>query len=232
MHGIAADGAGWVWGAGYNEGVVRVNADDPSMFRIVPGTTGSGHDNKGMAVDQAGKVWSITYSGSGSGGDATVITPGATIDAATVMSGVSPEGNQYRYTYSDMTGLQLRLATNPHGYYQHVFEGCDPATTMRTDWGDLRWDGDVPPGTTLRFRVRTAATTAELAMATWVTVADVPPDASPASVAAALTAAGVMSARYLEVRVELTSMRMSTREVVTPRVRSFSVTRMCPPLFG
>ena len=224
VHGIAADAVGWVWGAGAGSGVIRISAADPASHAVVAGT--GGHSNKGMAVDQDGKIWSITYEG-----DATIVTPGATLDAATVVTGQTPVGS-LRYTYSDMTGLQLRLATNPRGYYTHVFEGCDPATSVSTDWGDLSWDGDVPPGTTLRFRVRTAATAAELAGATWVTVADVPPDASPASVAAKLAAAGVMSERFLEVRVELASTRSSTREVVTPRVRSFAVTRMCPPIFG
>ena len=224
VHGIAADAVGWVWGAGGGSGVIRISAADPATHGVVAGT--EGHSNKGMAVDQDGKIWSINYEG-----DATVITPGAGLGDASVMAGVSPVGS-LRYTYSDMTGLQLRLATNPRGHYSHVFEGCDPAVAMRTDWGELRWDGDVPPGTTLRLRVRTAASVAELDAATWVTVADVPPDASPASIAAKLTAAGVTSLRYLEVRAELSSSRTSTREVITPRVRSFGVTRMCPPLFG
>jgi hypothetical protein len=50
-YGIAADGAGWVWAAGYAAGVVRLDGDDPSRFFVVPGTGRRG--SKGMAVDFA-----------------------------------------------------------------------------------------------------------------------------------------------------------------------------------
>jgi hypothetical protein len=131
-----------------------------------------------------------------------------------------------------MTGLQLRLATNPRGYYRRTFEGCDPETSDSTVWLQLHWDGDTPPGTFLHFRVRTAATTAELDAATWVNVANVPPDVSPADIEAALMAAGVMPLRYLQVEVGLEAERSSTMEAITPRVRSFMVGHRCVPRFG
>jgi hypothetical protein len=224
VHGIAADGSGWVWGAGYGSGIYRVNADDPSMGGWVAGTAQSA---KGMAVDQDGKIWSINQGHN----NATVVVPGGGLGAETVTTGVAP-GIVSPYTYSDMTGLQLRLATNPRGYYRRTFEGCDPSTSASTDWLQLHWDGDAPPGTALHFRVRTAATTAELSAATWVVVANVPPDISPADVAAALMAAGVMPQRYLEVEAGLEATRSSAMESITPRVRSFMVSHTCVPLFG
>ena len=225
VHGIAADAVGWVWGGGLGSGIIRISATDPTMHTVVTGTTG--RSNKGMAIDQDGKVWSITYEG-----NATVLTPGAALTDTAVMTGVNPVGSM-RYTYSDMTGLQLRLATNPRGYYRHPFEGCpDDGSTVATEWGDLRWDADVPASTSLRFRVRTGATRAELAAAAWLIVANVPPDAPPVAIDAALRAAGVTSGRWLEVEVQLESTRMSTTEVVTPRLRSIFVSHDCPPVFG
>jgi hypothetical protein len=224
MHGIAADGAGYVWAAGHGNGVLRVKADDMS-YRVVAGTEGP--RSKGMAIDQDGKIWAINQGGAN---DATVIVPGPGLDDATVTLGVSP-GPSMRYTYSDMTGQQLRLAADPFGYYRHVFEGCtDPNTT--TEWRDVIWRADVPPGTSLRFRVRTAATRAALEMATWVIVADVPPDASPADVRAALMADGIEPALFLELEVRLESERASGTTVLTPRVSSMDVARVCVPILG
>ena len=226
-HGIAADGEGWVWAACDNSGVLRLNQMDPAgMNGIVAGTPGI--YAKGMAIDFDGKVWVINLSE----GNATVIVPGPALTDAAVTTGVNDTPIS-RYTYSDMTGQQLRLATNPRGYYRRVFEGCPDTTgTTGTEWGELRWVGDAPPGTSLVWRARTAATRADLATAMWVTVATVPPAASPADVAAALMGAGITPQRFLEVEVQLTSMRESTTEVVTPRVFSMEVTHTCPPTIG
>jgi len=221
--GIAADAIGWVWVAGYGNGVVRVNAETLEI-QIVAGTPGP--TAKGMAIDQTGKIWAINQGGSD---DATVITPGATIGDATIALGISP-GGAMRYTYSDMTGQQLRLATNPFGYYRHVFEGCDE-TMAATQWRDLAWVAETPPGTTLRFRVRTAATRAGLEAATWVIAATVPPDMSPADVRAELMAAGIAPLRFLELEVRLESERTSGTAVITPRVSSMDVAHVCIPIF-
>jgi hypothetical protein len=137
------------------------------------------------------------------------------------------------YTYSDMTGQQLRLATNPRGYYRRTFEGCPEGTSDGTDWAELRWTADVPPGTRLVFRARTAATREGLEAAAWVLVAEVPPAASPADLRAALSGAGVTPERYLEIEVQLHSERPSTpSEIITPRVFSIETTHICPPTIG
>ncbi len=222
--GITADAVGWIWAAGYEQGVVRINADDMS-WQIVAGTPGP--TAKGMAIDQTGKIWVINQNGSN---DATVITPGPGIGDATLASGISP-GPSMRYTYSDMTGQQLRLATNPFGYYRHIFEGCTDSTTT-TEWRDLAWTADTPAGTTARFRVRTAATRAALDAAAWVIVANVPPDASPADIRAGLMGAGIEPARFLELEVRLESTRTSGTAVVTPRVSAMDVAHVCVPIIG
>ena len=222
MSGIAADGVGWVWAAGHSSGVVRIDADDLT-YQIVAGTPGP--YAKGMAIDQTGKIWAINQNGAN---DATVITPGATIADATVALGISP-GPSMRYTYSDMTGQQLRLATNPFGYYRHVFAGCaDPNTT--TEWRDLAWVADTPPGTIIRYRVRTAATRAGLEAAMWVIVANSPPDASPADVRAELMRAGIDPLQFLELEVRLESERTTGTAIITPRVSSMDVAHVCTPI--
>ena len=220
--GIAADSVGYIWAAGYGNGVVRVDADTLAV-QIVAGTPGP--TAKGMAIDQTGKIWAINQGG---GDDATVITPGPGIGDATVALGIAP-GPAMRYTYSDMTGQQLRLATNPFGYYRHIFEGCSD-TNSTTEWRGLSWLATTPPGTLLRFRVRTAATRAAMDAATWVVVANVPPDASPADVRAELMRAGIMPLRFLELEVRLESERSSGTAVITPRVASMDVAHVCIPI--
>lgn len=226
VHGIGADAVGFIYGAGGGAGVFRVDAETGAQT-IVAGTGGT--SNKGIAVDSAGKIWSITQAN-----QAIVITPGATIDAATVETGVGAATLFSNYTYSDMTGLQLRLATNPRGYYLHVFEGCDPEMSADgvTNWGELRFDAETPAMTSVSFRVRTASDRAALDSATWVPVGMTPPDASPLDIAAALTAAGITPQRYLMVEIVLRSDRGSMTEVVTPRVLSVDASYICPPIFG
>ncbi len=220
VNGIAADADGWVWGAGWNGGVLRIEADNPANFIGVPGTAGL--NNKGMAIDAEGKVWSITMNN-----QAVVVTPGPTITDNVVETGVAPNlvGS---YTYSDMTGLQLRLATNPRGHYRHVFEACG-ADTM-PDWDELHFMAETPAGTTVSFRVRTAATREGLESATWVGVGMVPPDTSPLSIASALMAAGEVPQQFLMLEIVLQAERSSSREVITPRLLSVDVTHSCPPI--
>jgi len=222
-HGIAADGEGWVWAACWATGIIRLTGDDPSSYTVVAGT--GGFSCKGMAVDMDGKIWSINNAHN----SAIVVTPGPTLTDASAMTGVVPTIIS-PYTYSDMTGQQLRLATDPRGYYRRVFEGCpDDGTNAGTEWRELVWDGDTPPGTSLLWRVRTAATRADLAAATWLLVATVPPATSPVDLITALGAAGVVPQRFLEIEVQLHSERASPTETITPRVRSLTVTHGCIP---
>jgi len=213
---------GWVWAACWDRGIARLDGDDPSMYTFTAGT--GGFSCKGMAVDFDGKIWSINRSHN----SAIVVEPGPTLTDATVTTGVA---NQVvsPYTYSDMTGQQLRLATNPRGYYRRIFEGCAEGGGEGVEWRELRWSADTPPGTRLLWRVRTAATRADLATAEWVVVAEVPPAASPADVMAALSGAGVTPRQFLEVEVQLHAERSSATEVITPRVFSMEVTHVCAP---
>lgn len=196
--------------------MVQVPLEDPAAGVTIPTTAG---DSYGIAIDLDGKVWGIAKGRA----FATVVTPTATLGDVAVVDG--PGGLVSPYTYSDMTGSQLRLATNPRGYYREQYAGC---TSGVTEWRSLFYDVETPPGTSVVFRVRTAATEMALGAADWVTVAAIPDDASPADVAAALDAAEVAQNTYLEVEVQLISEANSLEESITPVVKSFGVTRTCP----
>jgi hypothetical protein len=216
VHGIAADARGNIWGAGVDVGLVRIDADNPLRHAVVPASVGL--SAKGVAVDDDGKVWGINLNGD----DATVVVPGPEIDAFTVWTGVVPTLVQ-PYTYSDMTGQQLRLATSLTGFYRRVIDACPGAPEGPTRWGALRFDAEVPMGASLQIRVRTADTRGALMAQPWVRVAEVPDDASPVDIAAALMGAGVTPGALLEVSLELGAWRARGTATVSPRVRSLDV---------
>jgi hypothetical protein len=213
-HGVAADAKGWIWGAD-GSGAVRMNAD--TMENTTFGLPGS----KGMAVDRDGKIWIV-----GQAAAAHVIQPGAGLmDATLIPDAVT--GLVQPYTYSDMTGLQATLAKNDPGYYREQFEGC--AEGKPTSWMELSWDVETPPDTSVMFRVRTAASPAELDTAKWVLAATIPSDVSPVYLEPKLEAQGVSPDRYLEVEVWLSVSKVDPTGLLTPKVKSFSVLHGCPP---
>jgi hypothetical protein len=217
-HGIAADGEGWVWAAGFDRGVVRAWADDPSMNVIVAGT--AGYSTKGMAVDFDGRIWAVNHWHD----SAIVITPGAGLTDATVETEVASTIRQ-PYTYSDMTGAQLSLATGA-GLWRLAVEGC-PEGAERTRWRELRFDAEVPDGTRLTFRARTAETREGLAMAGWSALGDVPGTSSPIELEPILGGGGRVPGRWLELEAQLAAYPGAG----TPRLRSLEVTFACPDLF-
>ncbi|MFI5305980.1 MAG: hypothetical protein ACHQ53_01430 [Polyangiales bacterium] len=227
IHGIAADAAGWVWGAGDNTGVWRIDAETLKVAQVA-GTGGMDFSAKGMAVDRQGKVWAIPLRQD----YAMVITPGMTINDATVQKPISGLGGPY--TYSDMTGEQRRLASNDPGSYRQTFEGCQLGDKP-TQWGDLSWDADTPTGTLVLFFARTADTAAALKKATWFQLGFSPGGKSPLPIGPYITGAGQTAGRLLEVEVRLiTTMtgseskdRCTSVPAVTPRVKTFGVTRIC-----
>ncbi len=209
VHGIAADAQGWIWGAQIARGVVRINADNPAQFATVGGTPGFG--NKGIAIDGTGNVWSIAQD------SALVITPGAGLNDATVETNVA-NTIVGAYTYSDMTGVQQRLVTRPRGTYQQVVERCTEGR-----WGDFRWVAETPDRTSIRFRIRTAASRDALGAARFIGLASTPPDAPPVSLSDALSEAGADDAPFLEIEATLLVNQLGAIASDTPRLVSFEV---------
>ena len=222
--GIGADAAGFIWAADQGGGRVwRLDAENPLMYTEIPAIA-----PRGIGIDSDGKVWGINRTNTSP--TATVITPGATLDSFTVERAVGPILNS-PYTYSDMTGLQLRLATNPFGWYRAIFEGCLD-DTMRTTWDDVLWTGDVPEGTSLTLRARTSDSLDDLATLDWIVLGTSPPAVGSVNVRDALAAAMIEPGFYIEVEIRLETERSVSTELVTPRITSFGVEKVCPGAVG
>jgi hypothetical protein len=238
MHGIAADGNGHVWAAADSKGVYRADGMTLQVVQVAgttPGAAGTGGGPKGMSVDRQGKVWAIPIRGDlTSALTATVITPGPTVNDATVAMPFT--GFAGSYTYSDMTGEQNRLASNEPGSYRQVFEGCT-GKGATTKWKDLEWDVDAPAGTVVVFRVRSADTMDGLESADWIILASLPGPSSPLELDPYFAGAMQETGKYVEVQVELLAESTEDMgwnlcandmtELLTPRVKEFGVTFTC-----
>lgn len=215
VHGIQADLDGNIWGASPSEGVLRIDADNPTTYAVAA----SGIDSKGIAVDLDGKVWSINMQTS----DATVVVAGQDLNQNDVIHNVS--GLVQPYTYSDMTGSQLRFATNQTGFYRQTFAGCP--NTINTDWLELRWDAATPAGTSIRFLARGADTQAALSGLDWHQIASVPPNISPLELAPVLSGSGIANSKFLQVEAQLVAVREADGSARAPVLRSMAVTYHC-----
>jgi hypothetical protein len=224
-NGISADAVGYIWGA-QGGTILRQDAEDlsPSAVVSIP-VRGS----KGVAVDRTGKVWAIPQAN-----EVDVIVPGEALNDNTVLSpGVLTEEDyplENPYTYSDMSGQQLMLASNDPGYYRQTFT-CQGETQV---WYDLEWDVELPAGTHVVFSVRNADTLEELAAAEWIPFASVTEDTQQGSrdLGPLINQIGGI---YLELEV---TMYMDDPEydnskgcvpvnAVSPRIKKFSITSEC-----
>jgi hypothetical protein len=139
----------------------------------------------------------------------------------------------YPYTYSDMTGVQYRLATGRLGAYNRTFEACADQPGTTATWQGLLWDVATPPGTHLRWYVRAysdPATKPEFREVGYV-YTGTPPDStagaslmSPQDLTALLGAEA--NGRYLDVRVNLV-VHDTDASVLTPTIKSFEATHSC-----
>ena len=220
MHGIAADDKGFVWSAGMSLGVIRYDADDPNQNLAVAGSEQSA---KGMAIDLDGKIWSINQQDA----SATVIIPGAALADHQVLAN-QVTGFVAPYTYSDMTGAQLRFVTDERGYYRRVYEGCTSDQVLETEWQNLQWDAETPGDSRIVFRGRSANTRDGLAAQPWVLLATQPPDTSPKEIAAALEAANQQGLKYIEIEAQLEANRVDDETIHVPRLLAMAVTYRCP----
>lgn len=203
--GIAADADGHVWtGSGT---IFKIDAETLEHTAI---TTGG--SEYGWAVDFDGFVWGVNISHN----TATVIDPS---DDSFVT--VSPPFN-YPYTYSDMTGFQMRNAVQTNGTYRHLAAVCDGEDTS---WGTLSWDVDAPAGTRVAFAIRTGAAPDALSPAEPLVVGAAPDDVPPIALGPALEAAGVTPGPVLTVTVTLERL---DPEADTPRLRALTLTHECP----
>ncbi len=218
--GIAADDRGFVWiGSSHTEfrlggptGLIigdpiarltRVR-DDLSEVRVfgLPGDELPGLGTVGVGLDPERRVWMVNQQS----GTVTRFDP-ETGTAAEFPVGDTP------YTYSDFTGFALRTFTAPSGFLRSVIDACPSGLGS---FEELRWDADVPEGTRLEIRLRSAAERGDLAVALWVgPLATQPVD---------LTMLGLPRGRFLEVELAL----VSEGGRRSPNVRSVTVQVDCP----
>ncbi|MGB0678587.1 MAG: hypothetical protein ACPGUV_02875 [Polyangiales bacterium] len=229
VRGVAADARGFVYAARIDERVAQVVADgvdevderDPGVWTELPGTPGN--RSWGVAVDRQGKVWVLGYDE-----DVALVLLPTDILGTVYVEYPAVTGLAGMYTYSDMTGTQLSLATAQGGYYRHRFTGCSGGSTQ---WLSLFWDADVPAGTRIDFFMRTAATAGELAALDtgtgWVRVASAPPGQSTVAVAEALALTAAPTGAALELELRLVSQSSNASQVLTPVVRAFDVSHRC-----
>ncbi|MBI2897561.1 MAG: hypothetical protein HYY06_28645 [Deltaproteobacteria bacterium] len=215
--GIGVDAEGIVWTHHDSGTIQRVDSNDPAL----PLTTiSSGRGGRGVAVDSDGFIWAINWDRGVSDGDVTIIDPAEPENVDTVCC----ESINNSYTYSDMTGVQLGIATAPSGTYEMVVEGCEAPDI--TSWVGFAWEGDLPAETGMRVEVRTAPTLPELAETDWILAGEVPPDESPLDLRAAF--GEIESELYLGVRLTL----LSYDRDALPVIYSIGLQRSCSNPFG
>jgi len=182
--GIAADASGWIWAA---NGATTVRIDSETMQGIeIPAP------NKGVAVDSDGRVLTIQNTG------VHLIVPGDDLlDYELTNDVVTLEG--FAYAYSDMTGVQTRLAADGPGWYRHVFAGCTHEDV--TDWRMLEWDIEVPDDTWVMFYARSASTVEGLRDEMWTPVASCLSESGCTSAGSIRDQHGT----YLEIEARLTA---------------------------
>lgn len=145
----------------------------------------------GVAFDARGFLWSVNQ----------CANEAIKVDLETGQVVLRQPVGQAPYTYSDMTGYNLRTFVVPSGYYRHIFAGWPQ---HGTDWRQLMVQSHLPAGSYLDVRVRTAETVARLQSANWSPfLGTFPPKAFPLDLH---TVPGLQgSGDFLEVEVWLFS---------------------------
>ena len=214
LRGIGVDQNNQAFAAVHNGGMAHVDASaDPppppatgntaatttmTLKKLLTSANGINGTTAGAAIDYDGKVWGV------SDGMAYKIDP---LNNYAVTTWRPFAGT---YTYSDMTGYQLRNASRA-GVYRNIFGGCGGRTT----WKQLSWNVSAPPGTQVTIRYRGALTVADLMNAPWQGASGISP--SPIMLPADVRAG------FLEVEVV-----MQTADArITPMLSGLSATFTC-----
>lgn len=208
--GLAIDMKNQLWVADTSIGMHHIDASAAppaaggASTMVYRRTINSAGSNVGAAIDFDNRPWVISQTSV-----ATKIDP-TTYGMTTVGTGNGP------YTYSDMTGYQLRNASRA-GIFRHTFAGCSQAMTT---WTTLSFTVDTPMGSKVAIRYRGAPTVAELSSAPWQIVTE----KSPVKISLPPTP----PANFLQVEVSMTS--IDTRN--TPVLSSLSAAYTCKLVIG
>ena len=141
--GVAVDLNGNIWAAGGN---LYKMSPDGEYLGTFPAAGAFG-----VAVDAKGKVWGV--------GSNTAVR----LNPDTGREECRVSGLKRLYTYSDMTGMQLKTITLRAGRWTVKIDGNHPDVI----WDRVDWSGLFPPGTQADVRVRTAPTALALSGAAW-----------------------------------------------------------------
>ncbi len=148
--GVAIDGDGFIWTANYDSS--QLLKFSPSGNFLAAYSVASGPI--GVAVDSLGKIWAVCYT-------ANMCTR---IDPATGARADFPAGGQ-PYSYSDMTGFQLRNFAARQGSWTVTCDGGSYAA----EWQSISWNADEPAGTLVKVEARATESLAGMDSAPWVT---------------------------------------------------------------
>ena len=173
----------------------------------------------GVGPDADGRIWAVNKGSD----DVAVYDPE---DGSITTYPSTPSRLPYPYTYSDFTGYIRDVFTNADGTYSQEYGVSAPVCPIAQDvtWGDLSFDATVPPGSRIRWEVRTAGAGDELPFASPVVVGESPVDPSPIYIEDALTRAGAFSHhRYLRI----TAVLISDDNVATPILRGLTLDWLC-----
>jgi streptogramin lyase len=223
VRGVAIDTRGNIWAAFHPSGadglVARINADTATSTGVwqLDGPQGAANIPVGVGVDFDGDVWTVNQSTSNASRlhiDATTGEPAPHPQTGNIVD-VFRVGRQ-PYTYSDFTGLGLRVVTRPTGEYRMPIQGC--TGTAQATWTEITWSATTPPATSVEIYVRVgdnlATLSAQPLYGPWIT--------SPANLQA--PPGPVPDGRYLLLIIRLIS---EDREA-TPIVHGVSVEWSCP----
>ncbi len=198
--GMVVDQNGYIYSAISNKGgvdrrhVIRVEPDF-SAFQILDLGAPLLHP-VGVAIDRNGRLWTA-----GRNSDSCARVDIEDWGNAPAVSHYPTNGDD-PYTYSDMTGFQHLLFTNPEGTWTQNYDGG--ADTIY--WKSAEWTGIEEAGVTdLAVRARSAATEAGLEQAGWTAwITD-----SPANLE------GLPNLRWCQLQVRLQSNNSEKTPILT-----------------
>ena len=179
LRGLALDSKFNLWIADTQNGIYHVDASPQfgsgMVFKklVSPRGVGTNFYYLGIGIDKNEQPW-VVSEGTGNITSAPVAASGriyhidpTTYAPTSVTVGANP------YTYSDMTGAQLRIAGKPFGIYRHTFKSdCAP---QKTTWTEVTYDLVTPPGTTVDISARGAGDTTSLNTALFGPATSIPP---------------------------------------------------------
>jgi streptogramin lyase len=142
--GVAIDTHGNVWAAGDSNAPHKAHRIDADLATVT-GSYSVGRGPIGIGVDFDGNVWTVNQDSSDVTRihiDQTTLEPAPHPSTGTITSSFPVGPNPY--TYSDFTGLSLRVVTNPSGVYQTVIQACED--TAAATWYEVQFEATTPAG--------------------------------------------------------------------------------------